>query len=52
MPDQLFTKYVGSPIVILAISHGDWGNKSYLDGCGYLGIERAYAGGRRVGRGG
>jgi hypothetical protein len=32
MPDYLFTKYLGSPLVILSISCGDWGdNGSYRD---------------------
>jgi hypothetical protein len=26
--------------------HGDWVDNSYLDRCGFLGIERASAGGR------
>jgi hypothetical protein len=45
-PDQLFIKYIVSPLVILSISHGDWGDNCCLGSVGYLGIERAGAGGR------
>jgi hypothetical protein len=44
MPDQLFIKYVVSPLVILSIILGDWGDNSCLGKDGYLGIERAGAG--------
>jgi hypothetical protein len=46
VPYQLFTKYVVSPLVILSIRYGDYGDHScfYTDGC--LGIERAGTGGR------
>jgi hypothetical protein len=43
MPDKLFIKYVVSPLVILSISHGDWGNNGYLGRGGYLSIEKAGA---------
>jgi hypothetical protein len=46
MLHQLFTKYIVSPLVILFISHGDWRDKGCLGRGGYLGIERAGAGGR------
>jgi hypothetical protein len=41
MLDKLFIKYVGSPLVILSISHGDWGDNGCLERGGYLGIERS-----------
>jgi hypothetical protein len=41
MPDLLFVQYAVSPLVILSISHGDWGDSSCLGRGGYLGIERA-----------
>jgi hypothetical protein len=44
MPSQLFTKYVVSPLVILSISHGDWGDNGCLSRGGYLGNERAIIG--------
>jgi hypothetical protein len=51
LPDQLFTKYIGGPLVILPTSYGDRGEDN---GClyrgGYLGIERADAGRGRKGR--
>jgi hypothetical protein len=46
MSNQLFTKYVVSPLVILSISHGDWRDNGCLGRGGYLVIERAGAGGR------
>jgi hypothetical protein len=46
MPDQLFTKYVGKPLVILCIRCADWGDTDCFDGGGYLGIKRAGARGR------
>jgi hypothetical protein len=46
MPDQLFTNYVVSPLLILSISHGEWEDNGCLGRDGYLGIERADAGGR------
>jgi hypothetical protein len=46
--DQLFRKYVLSPLVILSISHGNWEDTSCLGRGRYLGIERD--GARRRGR--
>jgi hypothetical protein len=52
MKDQLFTNYVVSPVMILSISCGNWGDNSLSRG-GYLGILRAGAGerGRKEGWG-
>jgi hypothetical protein len=46
MPNQLFTKFVVSPLVILSISHADWRYNGCLGRGGYLGFERAGAGDR------
>jgi hypothetical protein len=43
MPDQLFIKYIVSPLVILRIRHGDWEDNSCLGRGGYLDIERVGA---------
>jgi hypothetical protein len=51
MLDQLFTTYVGSPLMISSISHGDWEDIGGVDRGRYLGIERAGTG-ERVRKGG
>jgi hypothetical protein len=42
----LFTKYMGNPLMILSISHGDWRDNGCLDRGEYLGIKRAGTGRR------